>query len=561
MRLIVKENIEELAEKYKQALAYVRNWAEKITGEKPEDNLDIPTLTRRISSYLESIIAQIPGSVYWKDVNLVYLGCNDGAAELVGVPREKMCGIKDDFFAEQLNMSPEVIKSFREADLKILKGEKILKHEELPFRDGHGKTIYQLSNRVPLYNENYQIIGILGISIDISDRKEMELALLEEKERAETANRVKTEFMQNMSHDFKTPLNGIYGVVQILRDRKDLPDDIKELIVAQEKSVLRLKSLIDTILDFDRLYAGKVNIYSEPINLLEIIESVVDNLSSQSHNKDLNLIIDYPPEVPNYLISDSHCITSIILNLMTNAVKFTEQGYINISVKEVSQENENIQLNIEIEDSGIGMKEGIIPQIFDRFNRIEPSNKGLKAGHGLGLAIVKELVTKLNGTISVKSQVGIGSTFSVNLPFKLQDCALIISQWQNINPNSRVLLVNDKKTATDTILDQLGSVTVKKVKSESVINELVTASQSNAPFHIIIIDSEIEFIDSFSLVKIIKSSSVIPKIMPLLSTHPQDNEWLDKARSAGYFEFIIKPVLPSELQRKLSNAWEKWQQT
>jgi len=522
-----------------------------------------PTNPQGIYSYFQNIIDVMPNNVYWVDKHCRMLGCNRNTLKVVGLSRlEDFIGKTYEELAVIANWKEGQAESFKRDDMAVMTtGIAKYNVEEPPLYAENGEATYYISSRVPLYDAQNNIVGIVGISVDITERKKMELALIDAKEEAENANIEKSKFMENMSHDFKTPLNGIYGVVQILRDRKDLPDDIKELVNAQEKSVVRLKNLIDTILDFERLNTGKVQVYYEPINLLEIIESIVDNLSNQSRNKNLSLILEYPPEIPNYLISDSHCMTSIILNLMSNAVKFTDKGYINVSVKKISQDHETILLNIAVEDSGIGIKEEQIPHIFDRFNRIEPSNTGLKSGHGLGLAIVKELVNKLNGTLSVKSQFGVGSTFSVSLPFKLQDTALIIFQWQNLHPHIKVLLVNDKKTGTDTILDQLGSERVKKVKSADVIDSLISASQSQSPYHIIIIDSEIEFIDAFDLIKIIKATHVIQHIMPLLSTHPQDNNWFDKARLAGYFDFIIKPILPSELHHKLTGTWEKWQRT
>lgn len=250
--------------------------------------------------------------------------------------------------------------------------------------------------------------------------------MLKEKERI--ASEIKDMFMENMSHDFKTPLNGIYGAIQILNMLEDLTEKAKELVRIQEKSFLRLKNLVDSVLDFDKLSGGKVQLQQEDVNLLEIIESIVHNLSYKVKDKPVDIIIDYPPALPSHYISDSYCISSIILNLVNNAIKFTDKGQVIIRVALLSQQGENAQLKIEVEDTGIGISASKQDQIFERFHRLELSNKGLNLGHGIGLAAVKELLDRINGSIEVKSEEGKGSIFTAILPVKVQDFTFFVSK-------------------------------------------------------------------------------------------------------------------------------------
>lgn len=167
----------------------------------------------------------------------------------------------------------------------------------------------------------------------------------------------------------------------------------------------------------------------------------------------------------------------------------------------------------------------------------------------------------MNGNIEVKSKLDEGSTFTVVIPIKMHDVTFFISKWQNEHPNIRILVGRDKKTTSDIIYSQFGAQLVKKVESKDIINELLMGSQENKPFHILIIDDEITTIDPIEFIKLIPHIKTILQPMTLLSTFSRNKEWFDRARDAGFYDFIIKPLLPSELDEKISLCWDKWIQT
>ncbi len=552
-----------LTQEHLNDLIAIKNIANEVMGSSAPKYDNIVDLTKSIRFHLENIITQIPGSVLWKDTEFKYLGCNDDCAKLVGLKSPKdIYGMSDKDFETQLGWPPEVLKSFREYDSRVLKGESILQHEELPFQNSEGRMIYQLSNRVPLYDYKGKIVGILAVAIDITERKEIEQQLLESKEKAEAANVAKDAFMENMSHDFKTPLNGIYGVVQLLSNRKDeFPDDVKELISVQEKSTLRLTKLIESILDFSKIYSGSLEIVQEELNLFDIIESVVHNLSFQLKNKPVDILIYYPPEVPRHLIGDTHCITSIVLNLMSNAVKFTDEGHVSISVGVVSKDGNNVMLQLEVVDTGEGIPKDKYKEIFERFHRLELSNKGLKEGHGIGLSVVKELVDKLNGQIDVESEIEKGTKFIAQLPFQVLNMSFFVSEWEKLHPTVHILVVSDKITSTDIQFNQFEQAFVSKTDSASLMNKLEQAIKDKKPFQVLIIDDEIKT-DPLALINMLHKDKRFLRLMKLLSLQPKqdrDKKWYDTAREMGCFDFIKKPILPSELDKKIVDAWEKWE--
>jgi len=392
-----------------------------IVDEADYHSIDIQSIAEQVCHYHEDIIGSMPGNVYWFDKNLIAVGCNKNVLDMMGMTSiEEFRGLPFEKLGEVGGWTSLATQMFKQDTSHVLKnGQAKLNIEEPPIPSSDGSMLYFLTSRVPIFDKKHKnILGVVGISIDITARKKMEAALLCEKEKAEAAHRAKIKFMENMSHDFKTPLNGVYGVIQILRARQDLPDDLHPLILAQEKSILRLKNLIDVILDFDRIESGLLAMKVKPLDLMEIIEGIAQNLSLQVSEKNIRLFIHYADSVPRNFISDPHFITSILLNLMSNAVKFTDKGQVDVRVVLVEEQAENVILSIAIEDTGIGMDPDKIPDMFERFQREENTNTNLRAGHGLGLSIVKELLHQLQGNIEATSKKNQGSCFKVTLPLK-----------------------------------------------------------------------------------------------------------------------------------------------
>ncbi len=526
----------------------------KISKKNPQNSNDRPSEKNTFQSYLEKMTDVMPGNFYWKDKEGHYLGCNKALLEAINIASRKDFIGKTDF-----DLWPEQAEELRQNDIEVMRTREPLYKEEVVNLPKLGRRFFT-SLKLPFLDENDNVIGIIGNSLDVTELKETQAALLEAKEKAEAANLAKDAFMENMSHDFKTPLNGIYGTVQLLSDRKpELPEDIQELITMQEKSTLRVIDLVDDILNYKKIASGTLEIVQEELNLLEIIESVVDGFRFQLKNKPVDIIICYPADVPRHLISDAYCVTSILLNLISNAVKFTDEGHISISVSVFSKEGDNIDLQIAVKDTGKGIPKDKYKEIFERFHRLELSNKGLKAGHGIGLSVVKELVDKLNGKVEVESEPGEGTKFTVNLPFQALDMAFFVSEWEKLHQRVRILIVSDKITSTETLFNQFEQAFISKTNSSEVVNKLEDALKNKNPFEILIVDDEIN--NPLELINNLHKDEKYFSLMKLLSLHPKQNrdkKWYDKAREMGCFDFIKKPILPSELDKKIVEAWTNW---
>lgn len=383
---------EQLNDKSKNTLEYVKN----------------------IYRYMENIIAQIPVSVYWMNKDCVYLGCSNSMAKLLNLKsRHDMVGkTYADLFDEKST------SHYKKVDRTVMdEGIPLNLEEPLYYPDGT-KKIY-LSNKVPLHDLDGKIIGMLGISVDITDRKKMEEELKKAKEAAETANRAKTEFLANMSHDIRTPLTGVIGLSGILENTLQNPEQKEDAHLLHDSGE-ELLSLLNDILDdvrADHMLENDIN--EEVFYLHQCIQDLIRLELPTTKLKHLGLQVDIEANVPPYIISDRKKIYRILLNLLGNAIKFTQSGHITIKVKCLDIKASSVHLQFSVADTGIGIPKKLQAQVFDRFFRVTPSYKGLYPGHGLGLHIANSYVSLLGGHITLTSEEGVGSTFNFDLECKV----------------------------------------------------------------------------------------------------------------------------------------------
>ena len=363
--------------------------------------------------FIEKIVAEIPVSGYWMNKKFIYLGCSNSMAELLELSsRQDIVGKSyQDLYDEKSAIC------YQTADSEVMnKGVSLTVEEPLYFSNGT-KKMY-LSKKIPLYDGD-EIIGMLGISVDITDRKKMEEELRVAKEAAEAANHAKTEFIANMGHDIRTPLTGIIGMSTILEEEVQHPEE-KAHATMIHQSGDQLLGLLNGVLDLITVDATNEDmVQHEVFDVRQVIDDVTELERPAVEAKHLSITTHVDEAIPLYMVGDKIKLHRILLNLTGNAVKFTKAGGIKLSAELKSIEGNEAKILFAVKDTGIGIPSELQNKVFDRFFKVSPSYKGLYAGNGIGLHIAHKYVDLMQGNIQLTSEVGVGTTFSFVLPMKI----------------------------------------------------------------------------------------------------------------------------------------------
>jgi two-component system aerobic respiration control sensor histidine kinase ArcB len=442
---------------------------------------------QHIRTYYENIIGGLPCYVYWKDKDFVYLGCNDLTAQLLHLPTRHAIVGKTDY---DFGWEEDVVDSYRTIDMEIVhKGEAILNIEETVIIDE--KLIYLLVNKEPLFNEHNEIIGILGISIDITDRKRMENDLLQAKIAAEAASLAKTEFIANMGHDIRTPLTGIIGLSQHLEEEIQTLEG-KEWAKQVHESGKQLLGLLNGVLDLITAdIASEDNVRQAPFNIRQLMHDVLEleRPAVTAHQLLIESHID--EKIPPILVGDEMKLHRILLNLAGNAIKFTKEGHIELNARLLSQSHDEAKIEFAVKDTGIGIPDNLQQRVFDQFFKISPSYKGLYVGNGIGLHIVQKYVALLGGEIKLASQVSVGTTFSFVLSLKvgnqLTELTSALSNERagfNRTINESTPLIETKSIRVLLVEDNIPSLSVINIMMKKLTPNVSTAVNAELAFEL-----------------------------------------------------------------------------
>ncbi len=503
--------------------------------------------------FLQNVVNNVPHFIFWKDVKSTFLGCNRKFASVVnmGKPRNIM-GLTD----FDMPWSTEQSKKYIEDDASIVEsGVARLGYEETQTQADGTERIHLVS-KVPMRDDHDHIIGILGIYTDITELKLIEKKLADAKDAAEQSNRAKTQFIAAVSHELKTPLNGILCCTELLM-KNGFEGNSFSLVNDIQEASKSLDSLVDDILDFSQLEAGKFRIKSSEFNLESFVRTAYKQSKYRSDNKNLKFSLYYDSAIPQCLVGDGLRIKQMLTNLLSNASKYTKHGSIELHVTSLETSLSSVNLEFKIIDTGIGIDESMLDHIFDRFAQINLNQHYFHDGVGLGLAIFKQICGAMGAKFGVESTLGEGSTFWFTLSLPIADIDArseqgVLSDVQlSCNAESKILVIEDNllnQKVMSQLLNELDCQYTVGGTGQSALEYMKSEC-----YDLVFLDLGLPDMDGFEVAKLIREfNNTVPIV--LLTAYSLNKADIDRSLIS---RLLLKPICLADLSSVLNELLHK----
>ncbi|MCO6060297.1 CHASE domain-containing protein [Pseudomonas sp. MOB-449] len=536
-----------------------RALAEKLTVAFTESEIRFGTLVDAASEFAV-IATDVAGTIKTFNTGAErMLGYR--ADELVDQQRTPRLHLSEEVEARGLELSQELGYPIADFEVFVARARqgRAETHEWTYVRKDGSRLPVQLTVTA-VRNSAGAIVGFLGIGKDISKEREAAQQLRDAKERAESASRSKSEFVASMSHEIRTPMSAVLGIAQLLTTTS-LTADQRKYVQMLRGAGESLLVILNDVLDFSKLEAGQLSVNSAPFRLGDVLNSLATVMSVNAAHKDLELVIGVEPDVPQACIGDAHRLQQVLVNLVGNAIKFTERGEVAVLVQRVGGDAETVILCFRVCDTGIGMTSEQMERLFSPFAQADSSIARRFGGTGLGLAISKRLVTQMDGTVSVDSTVGTGSEFRVVLPLMLQSSQAyedIAQRSRGSLGDLRILVVDDNPTSREYLCKMItgwhwlvdgvgsGEQAVEQVRSMLLRNEF---------YDVVIADWQMPGMNGLSTLQAIRAllpARALPTVV-MVSAFAQ-GQLLQSPAAAIADAVLIKPVTSSNLFDTLLEA-------
>lgn len=515
----------------------------------------------------KSILDALPNSIYLKDLQGRYVWLNKASITQLEQKHAVSGPItgKTDF---DVFLQEDASEAARD-DQKVIESKQGVCTEEDVLAPS-GEKLTQLFFKEPLYDGD-SVVGVLGYTIDITEMRKKEEAL-REKNRVEAANKVKTEFLENIRHNMRTPITGIIGFAQLIKDEVSDPR-IKEYVDNLIASSHALVDFLNAVSEVIKINSGEIPLLKKKFNLREKLNSIILLNQEKANQKNLHLQFEYDPEIPTYLIGDSVRLHRIISELVANSLNFTRKGHVQLSVKLARDTEKNAIIKIVVEDTGIGIEREEQQEIYLQFKRISPSYDGVYKGFGLGLSIVKQFVGDLEGELYVESEVGVGSKFTVIVGLKkplLDDSIgsedLVSTHDEEITLSaerasgsimgsfrqSRILVVEDSAMAGCVITNMLVGMNCQVDLADS--GRLAVRMADENQYDLIFMDIGLPDIDGYEVTKQIRLSELYKAHVPIIAlTAHADEDDKKHCIGVGMNAVLTKPLAKGKAEDILNS--------
>ena len=451
-----------------------------------------------------------------------------------------------------------LMDSIRALTNKMISYEDSRFQEKSNFAVSSGKNAVQIIIAGNVIALVFIIAAMIILNIDIKKRIKTEEELKIAKEVAEEANKTEEQFLANMSHEIRTPMNAVVGMTNLIL-QSELTQKQFEYMKAIKQSSDNLLIIINDILDFSKIRAGKIETESIDFRLGEILQGLYNTFRFKTEEKNLQFINKIDPSLPDVIIGDPVRLNQILINLIGNAIKFTEIGSITIECVQLKRENEIVTIKFSVKDTGIGIKEDKLGTIFESFSQAASDTTRKYGGTGLGLTISKQLIELQGGEISVQSEIGKGTTFSFTLPFAIgSENNIEEFKLKEVNTNNladlKILLVDDNELNRVVAVDTL-TLLIKGLTIDIAINGKIALEKvDQGNYDIVLMDVHMPELDGYETTRRIRSSQKAYHEIPIMAmTASATIEEVQKCLKSGMDDCIAKPFDPAVLLRKISS--------
>jgi PAS domain S-box-containing protein len=522
--------------------------AEEALRRSEEEHKELYKEANEARELYRSLLESTPDSIVMYDMDGKVTFVNDAFVRTFGWTLEEL--------ADGVPYTPESEREITSRNVtRVVREGSPISHFETRRLTKTGNVVNVSISASRFYDHLGEPSGMLVILRDIDARVRMEAQLVEAKEAAEAANRAKSEFLANMSHEIRTPMNAIIGLSHLVLQTVLTPVQLDYQVKIQDSADSLLR-LIDDILDLSKVEAGKLEIEGRGFSLQEVTEGVSSVIYSKAGEKGLDFSLEVDDSVPAYLRGDALRLRQVLINLASNAVKFTHEGGVSIRIDLTGQSDNELVLRFAVRDSGIGMTPSQVEELFTPFYQADATITRKYGGSGLGLAISKRLVEMMGGEITVQSEPGVGSEFTFTARFgefaeEIHEQATGISAETAIGllAGSRVLLVEDNeinRQVARELLEAVGVAVVEALDGHSAV-ELAGAEE----FQAVLIDLQMPVMDGLAAAREIRADpdqSDLPIIAMTANAMASDRE---KCLAAGMDDYLPKPIKPNLLYETL----------
>ena len=529
----------------------------QILYDEKENPIAIEGIIRDISNIkqteedlklFENIIQNNWDAIVFCDLSGVIKYINEAANKLYGYENKELIGENVDTFNTNLtHNTDEIITQIQE------KGGWV---GELKQKKKDGEIFDAMLSVQLIFNKKGEPIGMASHSKDISDRIKEEKELIEAKNLAESSLKVKEQFLANMSHELRTPMNGIIGIAELLKDTP-LQEEQNEFVNIIQKSSSNLLNILNDILDLSKIEAGKIEIIPSPTSIDNLLRKLISLFEYQVKNKKIDLNYQLDKNIPQTLLIDETRLIQILSNLISNAIKFTNKGGINIEVKNIKLEKGKVKLLFKVIDTGVGIKKEEFGKLFNYFSQLDNTFKKQHKGTGLGLAISKELVVLMGGEIGIQSKEEKGSTFWFTIQAEIDHNEEEIIQNVEVSntsiANSKILIVDDNKTnllVAQKLMEKHSNNVFVANSGFECLNLLKTTK-----YDLIFMDIQMPEMDGIETLKEIKKLNLDTPVIAMTAYAMKDDK--NKFIKHGFNDYLPKPINGDSIVKIL----QKWGNT